>query len=510
MPKRTIGMPIGLALLAVMSVMAISLLAACAQTPAPIATPAPTIAPAPVAAPASIATPTLVATTTPTPTTSATAPPTPTPTPKPKPASISTPAPPTPTPAPASTATPAPPTPIADRRAAQCSNGVAVPNPADNPALVSDCAALLAAKSTLEGATGNLNWAADVGISYWDGVCLRDNRVSALHLSEWRNEYRLNGVIPAELGNLANLERLDLSGNQLTGEIPPELGNLANLKRLNIYGSDLTGGIPLWLGNLAKLEHLDLAYNQLTGAIPPGLGNLPNLTELHIRGNQLTGEIPSELGNLANLKSLWLSNNQLTGAIPSELGNLANLKSLWLSNNQLTGAIPMELGDLELGNAYINDLSLSNNQLTGCIPASLLVHMDGSETRLIGLPFCDAAGAAPVARQHAEQCSNGVAVPNPADNPGLVSDCANLLAARDTLAGESAALNWSEDVAISDWGGVAIDNNRVRELRLSDYGLNGELSPALGNLDNLTTLDIHGNQLTGAIPPGTGQPSQSL
>ena len=30
------------------------------------------------------------------------------------------------------------------------------------------------------------------------------------------------------MGNLANLTRLDLYGNQLTGEIPPELGNLAN------------------------------------------------------------------------------------------------------------------------------------------------------------------------------------------------------------------------------------------------------------------------------------------
>ena len=353
-----------------------------------------------------------------------------------------------------------------------------MPNPADNPGLVSDCANLLAAKSTLEGESGNLNWSADIEIAYWDGVCLRDNRVSTLHLSEYRSEYRLNGAIPPELGNLAMLEDLDFTYNQLTGEIPPELGNLANLKRLNIYSNDLTGEIPPWLGNLAKLEELDLTHNQLTGAIPLELGNIANLTQLSLGGNQLTGDIPPELGNLANLVGLYLFNNQLTGAIPSELGNLANLKYLWLSGNQLTGEIPPELADIskfedlyigdnrltgeiphELANlANLKNLYLSNNQLTGCIPAFLIAPLglpwDNTKSE-IELPFCDVAAAAPTPRLLAEQCSNGVAVPNPADNPGLVSDCANLLAARDTLAGESGSLNWSANVGVSDWDGVA-------------------------------------------------------
>ena len=116
---------------------------------------------------------------------------------------------------------------------AQCSNGVAVPNPASNPGLVADCAALLAAKDTLEGTTGNLNWSADVGISDWNGVSTANNRVSGL----WLQENRLNGAIPSELGDLANLEALYLSGNQLTGEIPPELGNLANLRDLRLGGN---------------------------------------------------------------------------------------------------------------------------------------------------------------------------------------------------------------------------------------------------------------------------------
>ena len=249
---------------------------------------------------------------------------------------------------------------------AQCSNGIAVPNPASNPGLVADCAMLLAAKDTLEGDRGNLNWSADVGISDWEGVGIDNDGVATLELSE----YRLNGAIPPELGSLANLWILDLSGNQLTGEIPSELSNLANLSIVR------------------------LGDNQLAGAIPTGFGSLVNIWSLDLGGNQLTGGIPSELGNLFNLEDLDLGGNQLTGEIPSELGNLAKISDLYLDNNRLTGEIPPELGDIPY--PYLLGLTLSNNQFTGCIPDSLfspLNHRDEvnlvESTSIWGMPFCD-------------------------------------------------------------------------------------------------------------------------
>ena len=262
----------------------------------------------------------------------------------------------TPTPMPSATPIPA--------HTAQCSNGVAVPNPASNPGLVADCATLLTAKDTLEGDRGNLNWSADVGISDWDGVGIDNDGVATLELSE----YRLNGAIPPEFGSLANLWILDLGGNQLTGEIPPELSNLANL-------------------SIARLGD-----NQLAGAIPTRLGSLVNIWSLDIGGNQLTGGIPSELGNLFNLEDLDLSGNQLTGEIPSELGNLSKLEDLGLSGNQLTGEIPPELGNIP----YLLELTLINNQFTGCIPDSLFSALNHKgevnlveSTSIWGMPFCD-------------------------------------------------------------------------------------------------------------------------
>ena len=55
----------------------------------------------------------------------------------------------------------------------------------------------------------------------------------------------LTGAIPRELGDLSNLEELDLSGNSLTGDIPPELGDLSNLAQLFLDSNSLTGKIPI-------------------------------------------------------------------------------------------------------------------------------------------------------------------------------------------------------------------------------------------------------------------------
>lgn len=44
----------------------------------------------------------------------------------------------------------------------------------------------------------------------------------------------MTGEIPAEIGNLVNLEHLNLSGGNLSGELPAEIGSLANLRYLYI------------------------------------------------------------------------------------------------------------------------------------------------------------------------------------------------------------------------------------------------------------------------------------
>ena len=149
----------------------------------------------------------------------------------------------------------------------------------------------------------------------------------------------LDGTIPAALGELRELRRIDLDGNSLTGEIPSELGDLSNL------------------------DHLYLDGNSLTGSIPEALGNLSNLNVLYLEGNQLTGSIPEALGKLDKLVQLVLNRNQLSGSVPAALGDMDSLRELWLRDNQLTGRIPLRLGRLEL-----EQLHLSGNSFHGCFP----------------------------------------------------------------------------------------------------------------------------------------------
>ena len=171
--------------------------------------------------------------------------------------------------------------------------------------------------------TNNNNWLSSRPLGEWYGVRTDgEGRVVLLYLSE--NDLR--GEIPSALGDLSNLEWLDLSFNELSGEIPSALGNLSNLERLILRSNELSGEIPSALGDLSNLEWLDLSSNELSGEIPSALGNLSNLERLNLRFNELSGEIPPALGNLSNLERLILSDNHLSGEIPSALGNLSNLE----------------------------------------------------------------------------------------------------------------------------------------------------------------------------------------
>ena len=173
------------------------------------ARPLPTVAPEPTAT----ATPTRTPTSTP----AVTSTPTRTPTPAPTPTAT-----PTPTPAPTPTALRAPePT---DAALAACAGGVAVHDPANNPGLVRDCAALLDALDTLLGDHGSADWSADRPIAEWSGVLVDGSPPRVAHLSSHTAGPVAAGVLPPVLGQLSALRYLGLYNQQLTGEIPGGAG----------------------------------------------------------------------------------------------------------------------------------------------------------------------------------------------------------------------------------------------------------------------------------------------
>ena len=102
-------------------------------------------------------------------------------------------------------------------------------------------------------------------------------------------------------------------------------------------------------------------------------------------------------------------------------------------------------------------------------------------------------------------CSSANAVAGADDNPALVADCEALLETRDKLAG-SRSLNWSEDIPIAQWDGVALGGTpqRVTRLRLHRKGLDGGVPADLSGLTGLVELSLYRNKLTGRIPAALG------
>ena len=101
-------------------------------------------------------------------------------------------------------------------------------------------------------------------------------------------------------------------------------------------------------------------------------------------------------------------------------------------------------------------------------------------------------------------CTAGIAVSNPSANPGLVADCRVLLSAKGQLGG---ILNWSTQLPMSQWEGVAVGGSpsRVTELVLRSKGLNGSIPGELGELSNLRFLNLGLNRLTGNVPSELGR-----
>ena len=323
----------------------------------------------------------------------------------------------------------------------------------------SDRAALIALYDATGGAnwTNRTNWLSDEPLEHWYGVTTDDDgRVTQLLL----RENNLNGPIPAAVGNLTGLVRLDFQGNRLSGSIPGSLGNLSNLEQLRLYDNQLSGSVPTWLGNLSNLQWLNLRTNGFTDGIPAELGRLSNLTYLNLGANDLTGTIPSDLGNLSNLQWLILHTNGFTDGIPAELGRLSNLTYLNLGANDLTGTIPAELSSLR----GLERLDLGYNELMGTIPTWI---GDLGELQQLFLTANQFTGTIPT-------------------ELGNLSKLQRLSLSRNQL---------SESIPTS-LGNLS----QLERLWLYDNRLTGEIPARLANLTKLDLIRLAGNALTGCVP----------
>ncbi|KAG9441218.1 hypothetical protein H6P81_017072 [Aristolochia fimbriata] len=207
-----------------------------------------------------------------------------------------------------------------------------------------------------------------------------------------------DGSMPPSIGNLTNLEVLDLSENSINGTVPRCLiSNLCHLRilrlegnsirgmeplprclsdsleELNLHGNQLGGDLQVLLGEISNsktLKILDLSFNSLSGYIPPSIGNLTNLEVLDMSGNSINGTIPRSLiSNLCHLRILGLGGNSIRGMEPLPRCLSDSLEELNLHGNQLGGDLQVLLGEIS-NSKTLKILDLSYNSLSGYIPYS--------------------------------------------------------------------------------------------------------------------------------------------
>ena len=202
----------------------------------------------------------------------------------------------------------------------------------------------------------------------------------------------ITGTIPAELGLLTSLNRIDLSdnnfygtipenlfeqwasiesinigNNNMTGTIPGSIGQLSTLKILNITNNQISGTIPESIGRCKTIERCDVGGNQLTGPLPDSIGNWNMTKVFNVRANQLNGTLPTSIGNWTALTDFYIYNNRFHGSIPDKIGDWYALRNFNIEYNIFTGSLPYTIGQL----STVRRFDVSDNMLTGTIPESI-------------------------------------------------------------------------------------------------------------------------------------------
>lgn len=349
-------------------------------------------------------------------------------------------------------------------------------------------------RSALRQFAGNLTdgaiisaWANITNCCDWDGVfCDNGSAVSRVIRLILRTK-SLRGGISHSLGQLDQLEMLDLSGNYLEGGLPVELSNLHRLVFFDVSHNKLSGSVVEAFSKLENVHTLNISSNLFNGTLFD-FGVFPNLTVFNISNNSFTGQVNSRVCSSSKIRVIDISKNKLTGVLQSFENCTSSLKELRTDYNSLSGDLPSFIYEMSL----LEHLSISCNNFSGELSAEIS-KLSGLRTLLIscnhfsGL-FPDVLGNL-TELHHFIAHSNSFSGPLPAS----LSKC-TMLQVLD-LRNNSFS------------GAIGIDFNGLpdlRELELASNYLNGTLPTSLSNCKKLKTLSIAKNELTGEVPQNFG------
>ena len=322
-------------------------------------------------------------------------------------------------------------------------------------------------------------------------------------------------------GNMTTLLRAGLSFNKLSGPIPGELlTQLRSIVKIQLccqMGKGISGKIPEDIGNLTELQVLSLGENKLYGLIPKSIAKLKKLWFLDLEtATYLRGGIEN-LFNLSSLRFMHLSLCGLRGALPKEFGSyFPAMIECFLPGNRFFGPIPRSVGKMK-NLLYLN---LANNNFSGQIPKSV-----GAIPRL---QIADLRGNKLTSLEEGFNLkSQSLEVLIFASNRGLNVSFGTFLEAIEPVNLTLRILNISECLfhgGVTDklWKfqnliSVDLSENRLSgqlpsppdipnmlfllELDVSSNNISGQIPQHLWKLQNLISVDLSENSLSGQLPP---------
>jgi WD40 repeat protein/serine/threonine protein kinase/Leucine-rich repeat (LRR) protein len=168
-----------------------------------------------------------------------------------------------------------------------------------------------------------------------DGALKHLKNLAKLRMLHAGNLTTDNGL--KHLGELHDLESLDLVTTQVTGSGFVHLHGLAKLEDLNLNGSPISDEGLRQLRGIPNLKELILESPQVTEAGLAHLKDLP-LTKLIVARMQVTDAGVEHVASLKQLQSLDLTDNKITDTGLEHLESLENLQELYINGTKVTAA----------------------------------------------------------------------------------------------------------------------------------------------------------------------------